>query len=228
LERYPKAARFKRKGWPHFDAMKAMMPMRTKSVNIFQPMLPAEEPPGVSSGSGSGGVEDGKDGEDENENETRETQPKDSEPVIDPLLYTPSVPPLSAAKRRFSALDLDLASGTTSSASTPGPAAKRRHLSTVAVAPDPGVAALNARLEDFTDAFREATGTSAAVTEAASPTRRRLAIRSAQVLEVDLSDEQLVALVDLFTKDVSAADAYMELKRDGLRRAWVAKRLEFT
>lgn len=228
LKRYPKAARFKKRGFAHYNGLKAMMPVRTKSANVFQPTLAGVELESTRDLGWVGSSSGREDGDDEDKTSENAQEP---EPVEDPIPDTlfafagASMPPASAVmnhKRRFSALEL-AGSGSTSSASTPGPASKRRHLS--ALAPDPQVAALNGHLEDFTHAFREATGTSSAG-EAASPTRRRQAIRSAQLLEVDLSDDRLVALVDLFTKDVSAADAYMELKREGLRKTWVAKRLE--
>jgi hypothetical protein len=43
---------------------------------------------------------------------------------------------------------------------------------------------------------------------------------------VELTNRQLVALVNLFRSDVGAADTYMELKREGLRKAWVMDQLE--
>jgi hypothetical protein len=43
---------------------------------------------------------------------------------------------------------------------------------------------------------------------------------------VELTNRQLIALVKLFRSDVGAADTYMELKRKGLRKAWVIDQLE--
>jgi hypothetical protein len=59
-----------------------------------------------------------------------------------------------------------------------------------------------------------------------SPLCKRRAIRSAQEVEVELTNRQLVALVNLFCSDIGAADTYMELKREGLRKAWVMDQLE--
>ena len=42
------------------------------------------------------------------------------------------------------------------------------------------------------------------------------AIECAQELETELDDEHLVALIRLFQTDVSAANAYLVLKHDGL------------
>jgi hypothetical protein len=92
-------AHIKTKGWPHYDTMKAMMPTHNKSVNVFQLMMPTQEPGVSSSGSGGGSSEDigvCKDGEKEEEDETGETEkelvgPKDFDLVIDPRLHTSSV-----------------------------------------------------------------------------------------------------------------------------------------
>ena len=84
---------------------------------------------------------------------------------------------------------------------------------------------LQERMDDFTDAFRSATSGQASMAPESSPVRRRRAIRKAQELENDLDDADLVVLVNLFIADVSAADGYMELQREGLRKAWVAQRL---
>ena len=46
-----------------------------------------------------------------------------------------------------------------------------------------------------------------------------------QELEADLDDEQLLSLIDLFQANVSAADTYMTLKQDGLRKAWVHSKI---
>jgi hypothetical protein len=85
--------------------------------------------------------------------------------------------------------------------------------------------ALGGHIDSFTDAFRVATGTAPTNMEV-SPLRKRCAIRSAQEVEVELTNRQLVALVNLFRSDVGAADTYMELKREGLRKAWVMDQLE--
>jgi hypothetical protein len=40
-----------------------------------------------------------------------------------------------------------------------------------------------------------------------------------------VTDQQLVALVNLFHSDIGVADTYMELKCEGLRKAWVMDQL---
>jgi hypothetical protein len=58
-----------------------------------------------------------------------------------------------------------------------------------------------------------------------SPIHKHCAICSAQELKVNLSDTNLATLVDLFHTDVSAADTYMELKQDSLRKVWITNQL---
>jgi hypothetical protein len=58
-----------------------------------------------------------------------------------------------------------------------------------------------------------------------SPVRKRKVMDLAQELEDDLSDNDLSSLLELFETNVMAADAYMTIKRDGLRRTWVQRKL---
>jgi hypothetical protein len=58
--------------------------------------------------------------------------------------------------------------------------------------------------------------------------RRKIAMERAQELETYLSDDHLAALLELFQTDVSTADAYMVLKRDNLRKAWVQRKLRLS
>jgi hypothetical protein len=141
--------------------------------------------------------------------------------------FPPSYPampvPSAIHKRKFSALaasESPFSSISTSPSSTPGPSAKRHHISKTLPDRDPEDIAMGERMDNFTKAFRVATGTASTGVEV-SPIRKRCAIRSAQELEVDLSDTDLAALVDLFRSDVSAADTYMELKWDSLRKVWI-------
>jgi hypothetical protein len=83
---------------------------------------------------------------------------------------------------------------------------------------------LGGHISDISDAIRSTTGRPTGLE--ASPLRKRRAVRSAEEREGDLDEEDLITLVDIFTADVSAADTYMELRRDGLRKAWVANRLK--
>ncbi|CDO68417.1 hypothetical protein BN946_scf184815.g64 [Trametes cinnabarina] len=59
----------------------------------------------------------------------------------------------------------------------------------------------------------------------ATPQHKQLAIRRAQHLKDHLDDDHLVALISIFEKDGSSADAYLVLERESLRRAWVENKL---
>jgi hypothetical protein len=85
--------------------------------------------------------------------------------------------------------------------------------------------ALGGHIDSFTDAFHVATGMAPTNMEV-SPLRKHRAIQSAQEVEVELTNQQLITLVNLFHSDIGAADTYMELKREGLRKAWVMDQLE--
>jgi hypothetical protein len=79
-------------------------------------------------------------------------------------------------------------------------------------------------MDNFAEAFHVATGTASTGVEV-SPISKCCAICSVQELKVNLSDTDLATLVDLFHTDVSAADAYMELKWHSLRKVWITNHL---
>jgi hypothetical protein len=82
---------------------------------------------------------------------------------------------------------------------------------------------LTAELNAFGDTFLEGIALAAPPTTALapSPLRKTRAILRAQELEEDLEDGKLAALIRIFQSDVNAADAYMVIKRPGLRKAWI-------
>ena len=47
-----------------------------------------------------------------------------------------------------------------------------------------------------------------------------------QEQETYLDDDRMIAFIDLFRADTAVADAYLAIKRDGLRRKWVEKQLK--
>jgi hypothetical protein len=94
-----------------------------------------------------------------------------------------------------------------------------------------GAVALNRlgdTLSDFTTSFR--TSVQRRDQPPVDPTveRKNTAMERAQDLETDLSDDQLAALLELFQSDVSTADAYMVIKREPLRKAWVQRKLKLS
>ncbi|KAF8165808.1 hypothetical protein B0H34DRAFT_671559 [Crassisporium funariophilum] len=117
------------------------------------------------------------------------------------------------AKRRQSALFGDAA--TVSVKRSRGPNQEARPSGAVTLH------GMNERLDDFTDVFHEAfTGKKSGVE--ATPSQKMQAMQHMQELETTLSDECIVALIDLFQADVSVADVYLSISRDGVRKAWVA------
>jgi hypothetical protein len=84
------------------------------------------------------------------------------------------------------------------------------------------------RLDDFTEIFRYAMTDSHVPQLLATPARKSKAMQRAQTLESTLSDEHIVKLMDLFQKDVTMADAYLSIKRHGVRKAWVNQHLPHT
>ena len=59
-----------------------------------------------------------------------------------------------------------------------------------------------------------------------SPERWAKAMDLFQEQEYYLSDDCMVAFIDLFRVDSAAADAYIALKRNGLRKAWVQRQMK--
>ena len=53
--------------------------------------------------------------------------------------------------------------------------------------------------------------------------RRTRAILQLQARETDMSDEDLVEVIAVFEANVSAADTYLALQRDGLRRLYLKR-----
>jgi hypothetical protein len=135
--------------------------------------------------------------------------------------------PSAIHKQKISALTTSgypFSSMSTSPSSTPGPFAKRCHISKILPDHDPEDIVMGEHMDNFTEAFHIATGTASTGVEV-SPICKCHAIHSAQGLKVNLSDTDLAALVDLFHTDVSAADMYMELKQDSLRKVWITNQL---
>ena len=52
------------------------------------------------------------------------------------------------------------------------------------------------------------------------------AMDKVQMAEPDLNNDQVVALMDLFRTDSSAAEAYMAIVRPAIRQAWLNKQLK--
>jgi hypothetical protein len=133
----------------------------------------------------------------------------------------------ASSKRKFSALD-SLGSASLKSSSTCGSGSgsleKRLRLTGWAV-----LNGLKESLDDFTTVFRAGLmQTAGPVTRDCADTsleHKRKAMDRLQECETDLDDDRLIALIDLFKTDVNAVDAYVVLKRESTRKAWVRKQL---
>src|SRR5271168_4571534 len=80
-------------------------------------------------------------------------------------------------------------------------------------------------LVEFTEVFRNATTGKKTGLEA-SLIRKSMAMKRAQELETDLSDECVVGLIDLFQADVAVADTYLSLSCEAIRKKWVRARIK--
>lgn len=79
-------------------------------------------------------------------------------------------------------------------------------------------------LDNFTGVFASVAAGRPVGVEA-TPVRKDKAIKRMEQLETDLDDMQKLDLMDLFTKDVKMADAYLSMEGEGLRKRWVERRL---
>jgi hypothetical protein len=75
---------------------------------------------------------------------------------------------------------------------------------------------LGDRLAEFNETFRVNNEPQRAAGNESTPAHKRTAICRAQELETDLAIEHIVSLIHIFEGDVSAADAYVVLKREDL------------
>ena len=83
---------------------------------------------------------------------------------------------------------------------------------------------LRAELNSFNSTFRAAV-VAPDVNVNSTPERKARAVDLAQERETDLDDDEMVSLLDVFRADVTAADTYMRIKKEGVRKKWVQKQL---
>lgn len=84
---------------------------------------------------------------------------------------------------------------------------------------------LNGILGDFMAAETNTPGSSSKAIPP-TPQRKQRAMKRAEKLEIHLPIPKLVALLNLFQKDVTAADAYLVIQGEPLRKAWVNDKLD--
>jgi hypothetical protein len=150
-------------------------------------------------------------------------------PISGPISISPSVPGAvsaggSAGKCKHSALDD--ASGNDSPSLSFLTSASREKKSRVG-----GGSAVMNRLNDTLDGLGahlakvEQQQQQLAVIQDTSPERRSKAMHKLQKDEPNLDMSRLTALVDLFKCSTEAADTYLALFRDDLRKHWIEKQL---
>lgn len=163
-----------------------------------------------------------------------------------PPTSAPPSPSVAASrgKRRFSAMDstsggdsdisdlttpLQNASSTSSHMSSASASLSKRGRVSGAVA----LASLGHSLTGFTSVFRQGIEMEQARhnarvarrdTHNASTSSSSQAMDKAQTVELDLSPDELAALLEILEEE-SAANAYMQIRRDDLRVAWVKRKL---
>ena len=163
-------------------------------------------------------------------NDTEETPPPPSSEVspnkspnrVSPLPLAPaaasstvvstSTSAASSSKRKQSALSAVLSSG----------ASKKQRTNTGASAMD--------GIKESLDHFNSTVAKSILVHPErirpdTSPERRDRAVRLLEVQEDYLTDDQLIAFFDYFKGDTAAADIYLAISRESLRKAWVQRQL---
>ena len=168
--------------------------------------------------------------------------PPTSLPSSPSLLTNNALPILAQAAASHTSTSYPSATGTTS-ASSMSTAAKRKqsalHASQQSNASGvkkqrttTGAVALNG-IKESLDAFNNTLGRSLMQQPErgradTSPERRAKAMDVLQELEDYLDDDRMVAFIDLFRADTAAANAYLAIKRESLRKKWVEKQLTDT
>ncbi|KAA1466014.1 hypothetical protein DENSPDRAFT_830747 [Dentipellis sp. KUC8613] len=218
IKKNPKAAQFKHKGWPLYNAVDNIIPDKAKGKHLFAAsQAPAADPsddPQGGSGSEAGDEPDGSsDASEVSSGDSTQLTGRNGKNVS----YTPPPPPPAPSLgRKRSALEM---SETTSHSSMPSIPQRRPretalsrsidHMSEVIAnmiaAPDPDAASMHPALES-------------------TPKRRRIAVEMVIQQEDDeLSDNDMMELVEVMRRDIAAADTYVSLSKmgDRFRRAWV-------
>jgi hypothetical protein len=127
---------------------------------------------------------------------------------------------VSTSKRRFSALGTP--STAISSVTSLSSASKRGRLSNAVV-----LSRLGDSLDDFNNSYRANMAFKQKDPSIdATVKRKAAAMDRAQDLETDLTSEQIAALLELFEAEANTADAYLNIKRDDVRKAWVRRKLQ--
>ncbi|CDO71207.1 hypothetical protein BN946_scf184971.g2 [Trametes cinnabarina] len=205
IKKNPKADHFKNKGWPLYDAVDRIIPDKVKGKNLFAASQAPVPNPQSS---------------DNPEGNTSETDGADEEASQDPadVYIPPPAPPAPPSGRKRSALEAE------NSVSTPSPSGS------FTTQRPPRDTAVSRSIDRMSEVLAVIAGpTSGAPTDVSlesTPKRRRIAVElAAKQEDEELSEDDMVELVEVMRRDISAADTYLSLSKANpkLRRAWVRR-----
>ncbi|EIW59829.1 uncharacterized protein TRAVEDRAFT_167386 [Trametes versicolor FP-101664 SS1] len=212
IKKNPKADQFKNKGWSLYEAVDRIIPDKVKGKNLFAASQ-APVPNPQSSDDPEGATSD-TEGTDESPSQEG---PLRSAPYVPPP--APPAPPAPSSGRKRSALEAEN--------STPSPAgsftAQRSPRDT---AVSRSIDRMSEVLAVIAGPSSSGPGASADTSLESTPKRRRIAVELAAKQEEDeLSEDDMVELVEVMRRDISAADTYLSLSKASakLRRAWVRR-----
>ncbi|KAH9013691.1 hypothetical protein EDB85DRAFT_2157997 [Lactarius pseudohatsudake] len=190
VKKKPGAEHFRNKGWGHFYKVQHLMPSNARGQNIFRPSQEIPIDPRLLEGQDAGVID------------------RDSNKSFSDWEKTPPPSP-SRASTSTAILDYSLVPATRLTSTS----LKRRSPTS-----EPGSAASVST--GHAPIRQRLTGAGALHGISSGLVEFNTAMTRVQELEDDLEDEQLLSIIDLFQVDVSAADTYMTLKREGLWKAW--------
>lgn len=243
LQKFPKAAPFRNKGWPLFDEVKLLMPTIAKGRHVYRA---TQGPNPVQSQAIGSDTTQGEDSGDRPEPGPRIlldggaiNGDDDHKQFDDPNNIRPESPPPSSvshmtSKRKFSStIDGSTPSGspspflsrTPSASGTAGSnmsSSSKRGRMTGAIA----LHTIGESFSDFTQSFRTSVQHQIQPPVDQIMLRKNAAMKLAEKQETNLSYDQLATLFEIFEDDVSKADAYTIIENKEFWEAWVRRKLE--
>ncbi|KAH9947460.1 hypothetical protein B0H21DRAFT_891281 [Amylocystis lapponica] len=248
VQKHKEAERFRNKGWSLYDAMHTLMPSTAKGAHVYHP---GSSTTVVATSSGSHGDGDGDSHVSLSRPSTPRTpspQPQSTTPPRWSPSPHPSTPPHPLTPPHLSTVPPLTSSSVAPSASSkrkpelsaviPSSAHKKPRTTSSQPRPNSSSSALHSlsdRLVDFTSVFRSGVQQMAApppgLTSSlppgdASPVRKRAAMKRLQEIDGDLSVDDKVTMLNIFEGSAGAADAYMMIEDEDLRKAWVQRKVE--
>ncbi|KAI9437169.1 hypothetical protein H4582DRAFT_2077549 [Lactarius indigo] len=216
VKKKPGAKCFRNKGWGHFYKVQHLMLSNARGQNIFHPSQEIPIDPHLLEGQEAGMMD--RDSNKSFSNWEKTPPPSPSHTSTPTAILEYSLVPAT----RLTATSLKRQSSTSESGSASTGYAPIRQCLTGAGA----LQGISSGLVEFDGIFHEgleSMGNPCGID--ATPKWKKVAMTCVQELEDDLEDEQLLSIIDLFQADVSTADTYMTLKREGLQKAWVHSKI---